>query len=222
MNFQRREIRRHRDISQRWEIRQRSGLTLIEVVVSTAIVALIISAALRTVSMAVQLRSKTAILRDGPALASNLIAEISANAYIDPQDPSAAIGPNSGENIVVRSDFDDIDDFHGWSSAPPVDSAGVSLADYAGWSRAVTVEFVNPTDLSTTVNDLGLKRIQVTVTSPSSEVTSLSVLRSSQGLNQRSLHADRTVVTQLDVSIVSGSSASAQTASAFLKNHALD
>lgn len=202
--------------------KNRSGLSLVEVVISTAIVALVISAAMQTVATAVQLRSKTSVLRDGPALASTLLSEILAAAYIDPQDPAPAIGPNSGESIVVRSDFDDVDDFHAWTASPPVAPDGTALANYAGWSRTVTVEFVDPADLTTTPSDLGLKRIEVTVTSPSSDVTTLTALRSANGLSQRRLHADRTLVKQADVSITLDGSSSAQTSSAFLKNQPLD
>lgn len=200
----------------------RLGLSLIEVVVSTVIVAFIISASLQTVATAVSTRTRTTELQLGPSLARDLLSELLQKPYSDPDTASSGIGLDSGESSSNRLAFDDLDDFHGWSSNSPVAADGSALPIGAGWQRQVSVVFLDPADMSTTGTDLGLKSITVTVVAPSGDSTVVQTLRSRMGANERPTHADRDIVTGASTNISLTSGVTAEVSRTLSKNHPLD
>ncbi|GAB5407271.1 MAG: hypothetical protein Aurels2KO_55020 [Aureliella sp.] len=200
----------------------RKGLSLIEVVVSTVIVAFIVSASMQTVATAVLTRTRTAELQLGPSLARGLMCEILQTPYTDPEGFGGAIGLDPGEGSTNRLSFDDVDDFHGWSSVSPVHPDGTGMPIGAGWQRQVTVEFLDPSTFTVTATDMGLKRIGVTVTSPGGKVTAVETLRSRLGANERPPAADRVIVAGVTVAIELESGIAAESSATFSKNHALD
>ena len=58
---------------------------------------------------------------------------------------SATLGIDSGESAADKTTFDDIDDFNGWTENPPKDPMMQSLANFSGYSRSVTVRYVDST-----------------------------------------------------------------------------
>lgn len=103
---------------------QRSrGFSLAEVLIASAILSFVTLGIVQAVS-AGQSRTLDALKRArAQALAEVLLEEILAMPYADPEG-AADFGPDSGE--AARSDFDNVDDYHGYLEA--VDS----LADHAG------------------------------------------------------------------------------------------
>ncbi len=72
-----------------------------------------------------------------------------------------------------------MDDYDGYAETPPSQKDGTILTDFTGWSRSIGVNWVQVSDARTiSSSDTGLKRITVTVTSPSGKQTMLSGLRS--------------------------------------------
>ncbi len=200
----------------------RAGLSLIEVVVSTVIVAFIITASLQTVATAISVRAQTSELQLGPALAQDLMSEILQHPYTDPDTPNGSIGTEIGEG-AARNLFDDIDDYDGWFSTPsPSARGGNALPGTNGWERSVSVSFVDPATLSPAASDLGLKRIVVTATPPSGNATVIEALRSTTGANERRPHADRTIVSGAVLSIELTTGSTAEYSSSFSRNHAID
>ena len=89
------------------------------------------------------------------------MAEIMQLPYEDP-DGIPLFGSEEILTLGNRSAFDDVDDYHGWSEAPPTAKDGALLAGDEGWERSVSVGYVNPDDLnSTSLTDTGVKRITV-------------------------------------------------------------
>ena len=78
------------------------------------------------------------------SLARDLMDEILGKGFDDP-DGGATFGPEEAE---PRRNFDDVDDYDGWSKTPPQDVDGVSyngagsMPDYSYFTRQVTVENV--------------------------------------------------------------------------------
>lgn len=99
----------------------------------------------------------------GLTLAEDLMAEILQQDYEEPGvtllglDGTEALGPG-------RSQFDDLDDYNGWTSSPPRASDGSILSGMDEYTRSVSVLWVSPviTD-SVSRGDLGVKRVIVTV-----------------------------------------------------------
>jgi len=155
----------------------RSGLTLLEVTVSTLLVGLLLVTSLRAVGAVLRFRSGSSDTQRGLLLADDLTAEILGQEYIEPVE-APVFGRELSEMLNGRTAFDDVDDYHLWSRSPPEDRDGNQLAGFSGWSRSVAVEWVNPSNPSLTVlSDQGAKRITVTVSKNGTVAATLQALR---------------------------------------------
>lgn len=158
--------------------RCRRAFTLVEATISCVIVAVMLVAALNTVSSARLGEHRLATRCRGLSLAQEVMAEILQQAYEDPN-ASAVFGVESGEQTTVRVDFDDVDDYHNWSSSPPQQPDGTVLPGLDGWERLVQLEWLEPTNLSqTALSDKGVKKIVVTMKFQNVPVISLVAFRS--------------------------------------------
>ena len=160
---------RHRDAVR---LRRRSGLSLAEVVVSTMLLGMLALGAMQGVGHVFLTWSVQRGLQDGDALAQELLNEILQAEYQDPgETPTFGLETGEGATANLRTDFDDVDDYHGWSSNPPRERDNATpIAELTGWQRDVTVvlvEIAAPTTVTATAE--GLKRITVTVTDPTSQ-----------------------------------------------------
>jgi len=181
----------------------RRGFSIVESAVSIVIVAVMVVAALNTLAGAVQARQVRMQQGRARTLALDLLGEVVANYYEEPAtivdqtmvladastidipqtDPDATpvFGPEPGEADGTRRNFDDVDDYHAWTSSPPETKDGTPLDGYVGWSRSVRVWYANLATLTPTVPNTGLKLIQVTVMSPDEAITSVMALRANGG-----------------------------------------
>ena len=140
-------------------ISYRSGFTLIEVLIASAILSFITLGIVQAVS-AGQARTLDALKRSrAQALAEVLLEEILAKPYADPEGDTG-FGPDTGE--ASRAAFDNIDDYHGYleSAGTLADyAAAVYPDDYQSLSRSVSVVAV-----TNSVTDLGGDHAGVQVT----------------------------------------------------------
>ena len=158
---------------------------LFVVMMSVIVVGVMFVAALNTVGSTRVGEYKITERNRGLLLAQDLMAEILQQAYEDPNDP-VVFGTESGEGSSNRTDFDDVDDYHGWSKSVPQRKDGNAIPALDGWGRSVAVIWVNPANLSQTVgSDQGAKRMTVTVTHNGLPVASMFAFRTSAwpGLN---------------------------------------
>lgn len=202
---------------------RRAGITLVEVTISTLLVGVLVVASLQSVSNISRTWTTSNQVQDGRALAQDLMREILAQNYTDPSDTLRnSWGPESGE--TNRTQFDDIDDYAGWTESPVKDVAGAALTGYTGWSRSVAVDklnYSNYTKVNSNVADTGLRCVAVTVTSPTGKTTVLKAFRSLNGGTTQTLSADATVVTWVGCTLQLGTNTPATT-SVSLNNHAED
>jgi prepilin-type N-terminal cleavage/methylation domain-containing protein len=141
----------------------RRGLTLIEVVASTMIVALMAVAALEALAAATKSANSIGNRAVAAGMADELMSEITMQSYRDP-DGSPIFGHESGEATNIRSAFDDVDDYDGWNVTPPQYRDGTAIPDRTNWRQRVTVTYVTPTNLTqTSSTDQGVKRIRVQI-----------------------------------------------------------
>jgi len=200
----------------------RHGLSQVEVVVSSLIVGVVLVGALNVLGGATRTNRVAADQLDAPALAHQLIGEILSLPYEDPEEPGGSIGLETGETNTTRADFDDLDDYDGWSQIPPETKDGTMVPDASGWRRLVTVKYFDPTTGSTGGTDMGVKLINVKIQPPSGTNFELNTLRSKWGSLQQPPAVDTTVVTSIDAQLQIGSTSEPARASIDLKNHAHD
>ena len=169
-------ITRKTSCSSRW------AFTLVEAVVSLLIVGAMLVATLSTVGASRLSKYTISEHSRGQLLAQPLMAEILQQDYSDPND-TPVFGIESGESTTTRVDFDDVDDHNGWVSNPPEQKDGTQISDLTGWERSVTVEWVNPDDVTQVLgSESNAKRITVNVSFNNKNVASLVAIRIHYGL----------------------------------------
>lgn len=142
---------------------QRRGLSLMEVVLSTLLVGVVLVGALRRAGAVIVGRMQSGEDVRAALLAQELLAEIVVEPYED-EGGAPVFGREAGESDGDRKDFDDVDDYHGWSKSPPETHDGKEYTDLDGWQRDVTVEWVQAANpAATSAVEQGLKRITVAV-----------------------------------------------------------
>lgn len=184
------------------------GLTLVEAVISILIVAVMLVAVLSTLGGVARSHLVQKAFGKEQALGMALLTEVLGARYEDANAPGGW-GPESGESSTPRTDFDDVDDYDGWTASPPQKNDGTQLAACAGWRRSVSVTLVNPGTLNaSSPSDLGLRKIEVTVEDPQGNSTVLSALRSRYGVGEKAPVQDTTFVTWVGVDLQTGGNAS--------------
>lgn len=163
------------------------AFTLVEAVVSMVIVGVMLVAALQTVASAADARRRGAALSRADDLARVLLSEICSKAYEDPNG-APTFGTESGEIARDSRNFNDLDDYNGFSQTVPTLADGTKLAGYDGWSWAASVKpqrvqlgaIDNLTQFEVGDDGSGdaARLIEVLVRSPDGVQTSVQTLRS--------------------------------------------
>lgn len=154
----------------------RRGFSLVEAVVAVAIVGVMLVGALTAVGAARVTQFRVGRLRQGHLLADALMAEVLQQPYEDAV--TGAIGLEAGEWTGTRTNFDDVDDYAGWTGSPPQLTDGTVLAQFADYRRRVAVAYVDPMDLmGSSAIDFGIKRITVSVDVNDNEIASRVAIR---------------------------------------------
>lgn len=148
--------------SLRKTVRMAAGFTMVEAIISIVLVGTVLVAAMNTVGASKAGEYTKLETFVGEYLANNLMAEIVSRYYEEPDD-MPGFGRESGESGSQRDQWDDVDDYHGWSADAIQRRNGTTIAK-SGWSRNVTVEWVNPDKLSqTSASETGAKKITVSI-----------------------------------------------------------
>lgn len=148
---------------------RRRGFTLVE----TALAVVIVGTGVLAMVYAQETIHKQNRWGSRAAQAARLGNEIRERCFnLSPWDPVTATtfwGAEPGEMSVI--DYDDIDDFDGVTftgATGPIDGGGVVIPDMDGWSQNVTVEPVDPGDLSTVLaaGASDVLRVRVDISAP--------------------------------------------------------
>ncbi len=143
--------------------RTRRALTLVEAVTACLVVSVLMVSAMRAAGAAGMFQYKTADRARARFLAGQLLTDVLATSYEEPVD-AVVFGTESGETSSSKTNYDDVDDFNGWSESPPQDRDGAAMSDLSGWTRSVSVVWVSSTSPTTVSgSETGVKRITVTV-----------------------------------------------------------
>ena len=148
----------------------RFGLTLIEVTVSTLLVATVLLVSMTTSANLLRNSNQQYRSIDGGDLARLMLDEISTRQFED-SDSNVTFGIEPDESATDRTTFDDIDDYHNYSSSSPTYRDGTAIDGFNGWTISVTIERANISGTSvavTTNTDAPLRLATVNCTSPES------------------------------------------------------
>jgi MSHA pilin protein MshD len=179
----------------------RPAFTIIEAVMSVAIVGILLATSLTAFAGIAKQRKVQAERREAYEIGQQLMTEILQQYF---QDPVAPVwGPESGE---TRATFNDVDDYDGYTETNPTLKDGTALSDYTGWTRSVAVTYVDPLNPANTIASSTLKRITVKVTAPSGKQYTLVGLRSQYGPYESTPPSPTNYVTWVGVDVQAGTS----------------
>ena len=150
-----------------------------EVLISVLLVSTVLIGATNLLGNVVRGRTSIASSARAQQYAQQLMAEVMNMAYKE----GSILGLElSILNVLFpesRSEFDDVDDFHGWVETPLQDRAGVTIPNTTGWRRSVAVAWVSTADPKTVVgSDQGVKRVTITIERNGTVMAQLIGLRS--------------------------------------------
>jgi MSHA pilin protein MshD len=146
-------------------------MTLIELVIAIVIIGVGLAGVLTVFSTTVKGSADPVIHKQMLSVADEMMEEITLKPYNDPLGVAYAAPVG-----CVRIAFDDIADYHGYSTANVCDIGGIFIPSLAGYSVSVTVV----TDAATLPGVTAAKKISVTVTH-GTESTSLVSWRTDYG-----------------------------------------
>jgi prepilin-type N-terminal cleavage/methylation domain-containing protein len=152
----------------------RSGFTLIEALIATALIGIAIAALMTSNISHSQANAYGMDTSTAEFLVEEVRAMMMSMDFIDPNDVTDTFGTEEGEYDVA--DYDDLDDFDGVTISPPVDISGNVLSDFSEYSQSVIVETLNPADLTSVLDDYESKivRISVSIQKNGREISSAS------------------------------------------------
>jgi MSHA pilin protein MshD len=203
--------------------RSRRALTLLEVVVATLVTGAMLVAALESVGAVFHTNRQNADRLRGMSLTHELMAEIMAMPYKDPTATTSLLGTESGESTASRATFDDVDDYNGLNIVGLRTKSGTVRPVFAGWRTQAQVEWIEvSTGLVWILGDTGLKRITVTVTSPTGDATQLVGYRFQEGVLEKSPAVDTSAVTWIGAELQLGPDSNPSRMGVNLLNHTPD
>jgi len=153
----------------------RSGMTLVEVLVATMLIGIALSAMVGANAYVTQVNRAGGDLSVAEALLEHIREKTEALPVVDPVTSNAQFGPEEAS----WEDYDDLDDFDGASFCPPIDARGNTLNQLSSFTQQIVIENVQIDDLTTVVADLASNfyRVTVTILQQQREVTSATWIR---------------------------------------------
>ena len=132
------------------------GLTIVELIVTIAIVGTGVAGILLVLNVAVRGSADPLVEKQALAIAESLLEEIQLMpfTYCDPDDANAGtatnaagcatqvenMGPEPGETRVsATTPFDNVNDYHGFTMTSITDITGTAIAGLSGYSASVAI-----------------------------------------------------------------------------------
>lgn len=138
----------------------RSGMTLVEVMVATVLIGIALSAMVGANGYITQTNRAGCDLSVAESLLEHIKEKTEALPVVDPETSNAQLGPEEADWTL----YDDLDDFDGASFCPPIDARGNVLNQWSTFTQQVVVQNVKVDDMATSVADLASNFYRVTVT----------------------------------------------------------
>jgi len=192
-------------VTRRNRYASRPGLSLVEAVLSIAIVGGLLASVLTVVGVAAQRAGQAEQSSRAAWLARDLLAEIASRPCADRAAGDLlsgldAVTSDLGLNPLLeaagadlmpgRTAFNDIFDYDDWTSTPPVDVDGEPIPGFDGWTRSVTVTDANPATLASRSSNKDCAFIVVTVAIGSRTLHTETIVRSAAADGLRLIGAE--------------------------------
>jgi MSHA pilin protein MshD len=142
--------------------RAERGATLIELVVSIVVIAIAASAVLGVLSRSVGRSADAMVMSQAVSIAEAYLEEIMLKPFAD---------PDGVDGEALRTDFDDVDDYHGLVDSGARNQFGAPLAPLSEYTVSVTV---GASTALPSVPGGDAERIDVRVTYPQGVTVALS------------------------------------------------
>ncbi len=155
------------------------GLSLVELVIFMVVVGAALAGVLRVFVQATASSADPLLRRQALAIAESLLEEVQLMpfTFCDPDDANVetaasssgcatqaeALGPEGGETRFTTPQFDNVNDYHGYSMTGVVDITNTAVTGLSGYSASVTVA---PAALGSIGAGGEVLRISVSVTAP--------------------------------------------------------
>lgn len=154
------------------------GVSLIEVMISLVLVSTVLLVSLTASANLLRNDAQQRGANQGQQLAAQLLDEVSSMDFRDRFEP--IYGLESNEDSGDRNTFDDVDDYNGYTAAPPTHRDGTTIDGYEGWSFSVSITPSDPdaTGITTTTSnvDSPLRIITVVCTTPAGTTVGAATL----------------------------------------------
>lgn len=142
--------------------RRQRGATLVELVVSIVVIAIAASAVLGVLSRSVGRSADAMVMSQAVAIAEAYLEEIMLKPFAD---------PDGVDGETLRTDFDDVDDYHGLVDNGARNQFGAALAPLSEYTVSVTV---GATAALPSVPGADAERVDVRVTYPQGATVALT------------------------------------------------
>ncbi len=139
----------------------RSGFTLIEALIASAIVGLGLVSLLMASKSGTQVNAGAREITHAINIGQEVREWTLKLPFADPETPDNPPGPDGSED--PQTFVDDLDDLASVTYSPPRDGTGQALSDMTGWSQQITLSWRNPDNLSQAVADGASEIIYVEV-----------------------------------------------------------
>jgi hypothetical protein len=155
----------------------KAGFTIAEGLIASGVLAITVTAIIAPFSTAVRCEHEDARVAVSSFLAKEMMEEIIAKPFDDPDGDDDVLGPGGSES--GRGDFDNVDDYHGWTESSDSggirDVNGLTCTDgrAGGMQRSVTTEYVKLDDQTVFFDEPSFVRITVTINHDGSELVKL-------------------------------------------------
>ncbi|MES1998721.1 MAG: type II secretion system protein [Pseudomonadota bacterium] len=140
-------------------LRRQAGLSLIELVMFIVIVGVAVAGVLSVMNVTTRHSADPMLRKQAQAIAESLLEEIELQpfTYCDPDDTNAAnatgafvgvngctttveaLGPEAGETRYTAPQFDNVNDYSGFSMSPIVDITGSPIAGLGAYTATVSI-----------------------------------------------------------------------------------
>lgn len=176
--------------------RAQRGLSLIELVMFTVVVGIALAAMLQVFVQSTTASADPQIRRQALAIAESMLEEVQlmAATFCDPDDANVetaasaagcaalaeSIGPEAGETRYAAPQFDNVNDYHGFSMSGVRDITNTAVSGLEGYSVSVAVANAALGSIGAAGDAL---KITVTVTGPGNTSVSLQGWRTRHAPN---------------------------------------